>query len=103
MSNDDQKISKAKRVCWRYSNRRILGDDKAMESSSTTRRDFLKYVGFSTAAASLVACEGPVIHSVLYVTNQSVLLFLTSKTINMLPPLQMGMISQHKNSRGSSH
>src|SRR5690606_15207527 len=35
--------------------------------SSTTRRDFLKYVGFSTAAASLAACEGPVKKSIPYV------------------------------------
>lgn len=35
-------------------------------SSSTTRRDFLKYVGFSTAAATIAACEGPVIHSIPY-------------------------------------
>jgi molybdopterin-containing oxidoreductase family iron-sulfur binding subunit len=47
----------------------FLGDDKVMESSGTTRRDFLKYVGFSTAAASLAACEGPVIHSVPYVNQ----------------------------------
>ena len=42
----------------------FLGDKKTLESSSTTRRDFLKYVGFSTAAASLAACEGPVIKSI---------------------------------------
>jgi len=47
----------------------FLGNDNAMEASSTTRRDFLKYVGFSTAAASLAACEGPVIHSVPYVNQ----------------------------------
>lgn len=35
-------------------------------SSSTTRRDFLKYVGFSTAAATIAACEGPVIRSIPY-------------------------------------
>jgi molybdopterin-containing oxidoreductase family iron-sulfur binding subunit len=47
----------------------FLGDDTAMEESKTTRRDFLKYVGFSTAAASLAACEGPVINSVPYVNQ----------------------------------
>ncbi|MDH5415362.1 MAG: TAT-variant-translocated molybdopterin oxidoreductase, partial [Flavobacteriaceae bacterium] len=36
----------------------FLGDKDTLESSSTSRRDFLKYVGFTTAAASLVACEG---------------------------------------------
>lgn len=45
----------------------FLGDKDTLESSSTNRRDFLKYVGFSTAAASLAACEGPVIKSIPYV------------------------------------
>ncbi len=45
----------------------FLGDKQALESSSTTRRDFLKYVGFTTAAATLAACEGPVIKSIPYV------------------------------------
>ncbi len=47
----------------------FLGNDAAMEDSKTSRRDFLKYVGFSTAAASLAACEGPVIYSVPYVNQ----------------------------------
>ncbi len=45
----------------------FLGNKETMEASSTTRRDFLKYVGFTTAAASLAACEGPVIKSIPYV------------------------------------
>jgi len=40
-----------------------------LEATSTTRRDFLKYVGFSTAAASLAACEGPVKKSIPYVVQ----------------------------------
>ncbi len=44
----------------------FLGNKKNLEASSTTRRDFLKYVGFTTAAASLVACEGPVVKSIPY-------------------------------------
>jgi len=47
----------------------FLGDKNALEASSTTRRDFLKYVGFSTAAASLAACEGPVVKSIPYVVQ----------------------------------
>ena len=47
----------------------FLGDKNSLESSKTTRRDFLKYVGFSTAAASLAACEGPVIKSIPYVVQ----------------------------------
>ena len=47
----------------------FLGDKESLSESSTTRRDFLKYVGFSTAAASLAACEGPVIKSIPYVVQ----------------------------------
>ncbi|WP_286761304.1 TAT-variant-translocated molybdopterin oxidoreductase [Salegentibacter sp. UBA1130] len=47
----------------------FLGDKDSLESSKTSRRDFLKYVGFSTAAASLAACEGPVIKSIPYVVQ----------------------------------
>ena len=44
----------------------FLADD-TLSSSSTTRRDFLKYVGFTTAAATLASCEGPVHKSIPYV------------------------------------
>ena len=47
----------------------FLGDKESLSASSTTRRDFLKYVGFSTAAASLAACEGPVVKSIPYVVQ----------------------------------
>ncbi len=45
----------------------FLADKETLETSSTTRRDFLKYVGFTTAAASLAACEGPVVKTIPYV------------------------------------
>ena len=45
----------------------FLSDKESLSSSSTTRRDFLKYVGFTTAAATLAACEGPVHKSIPYV------------------------------------
>jgi len=47
----------------------FLGNKEVLESSSTSRRDFLKYVGFTTAAASLAACEGPVTKSIPYVVQ----------------------------------
>ena len=47
----------------------FLGNKETLASSSTSRRDFLKYVGFSTAAASLAACEGPVRKSIPYVVQ----------------------------------
>lgn len=47
----------------------FLADGATLASSSTTRRDFLKYVGFTTAAATLAACEGPVHKSIPYVVQ----------------------------------
>ena len=47
----------------------ILADPNNLENSSTSRRDFLKYIGFSTAAATLAACEGPVVKSIPYVVQ----------------------------------
>ena len=47
----------------------FLGDKETLEETSTTRRDFLKYVGFSTAAASLAACEGPVKKAIPYIVQ----------------------------------
>ena len=47
----------------------FLGNKEKLADSSTSRRDFLKYVGFSTAAASLAACEGPVRRSIPYVVK----------------------------------
>ncbi len=47
----------------------FLGDKESLDASKTTRRDFLKYVGFSTAAATLAACEGPVRKSIPYLVQ----------------------------------
>ena len=47
----------------------ILTDPNNLENSNTSRRDFLKYIGFSTAAATLAACEGQVVKSIPYVVQ----------------------------------
>ncbi|WP_318343978.1 TAT-variant-translocated molybdopterin oxidoreductase [Flagellimonas baculiformis] len=47
----------------------FLGDKENLSASTTNRRDFLKYVGFSTAAATMAACEGPVRKSIPYVVQ----------------------------------
>ncbi|SFU57711.1 prokaryotic molybdopterin-containing oxidoreductase family, iron-sulfur binding subunit [Pustulibacterium marinum] len=47
----------------------FLGEQSQEDSSATSRRDFLKFVGFSTAAASLAACEGPVKKAIPYVVQ----------------------------------
>jgi len=43
-----------------------LVSKKAEESNTTPRRDFLKFLGFSVAAASLAACEAPVRKTIPY-------------------------------------
>lgn len=43
--------------------------DERLQESSTGRRDFLKFMGFSITAATLAACETPVIKSVPYVNK----------------------------------
>ncbi|SHG66574.1 TAT-variant-translocated molybdopterin oxidoreductase [Flagellimonas flava] len=47
----------------------FLGDKENLSETATSRRDFLKYVGFSTAAATVAACEGPVHKSIPYVVQ----------------------------------
>ena len=44
-------------------------NDEQVASNSTSRRDFLKFLGFSTAAATLAACETPVVKSVPYLVK----------------------------------
>ncbi|MBL7956826.1 MAG: TAT-variant-translocated molybdopterin oxidoreductase [Flavobacteriales bacterium] len=46
----------------------VLGD-ASFQGASTGRRDFLKFLGFSLGAATLAACETPVIKSIPYVTK----------------------------------
>ncbi len=46
----------------------FLADDKLKETS-TPRRDFLKFLGFSVAAATIAACEAPVVKAVPYVNK----------------------------------
>ena len=46
-----------------------LLQNKASSTSSTSRRDFLKFLGFGVAAASLAACEAPVKKAIPYVVK----------------------------------
>ena len=43
--------------------------DERLNNSTTGRRDFLKFMGFSLTAATLAACETPVIKSIPYVNK----------------------------------
>ena len=44
-------------------------DDKGLLDAKTPRRDFLKYLGFSTAAATLASCEMPVRKAIPYINK----------------------------------
>ncbi|MFT7344487.1 MAG: MoCo/4Fe-4S cofactor protein with predicted Tat translocation signal [Lentimonas sp.] len=46
----------------------FLGDE-SLQESSTARRDFLKFLGFSVAAATVAACEAPVTKAIPYVNK----------------------------------
>jgi molybdopterin-containing oxidoreductase family iron-sulfur binding subunit len=46
----------------------FLGKDE-LADGETSRRDFLKFMGFSTAAATLAACEAPIVESIPYVVK----------------------------------
>ncbi len=46
----------------------FLSDDD-ISNSSSNRRDFLKFLGFSIAAATVAACEAPVIKAIPYVNK----------------------------------
>ncbi|WP_185882459.1 4Fe-4S dicluster domain-containing protein [Blattabacterium cuenoti] len=46
---------------------------KNILNQKTSRRDFLKWIGFSTASATLAACKGPVIKSIPYVVKPDII------------------------------
>jgi MoCo/4Fe-4S cofactor protein with predicted Tat translocation signal len=46
----------------------FLGDE-SLKETSTARRDFLKFLGFSVAAATVAACEAPVTKVIPYVNK----------------------------------
>ena len=45
----------------------FLSDD--LSSTNTSRRDFLKFLGFTTAAATLASCEAPIVKSIPYLVK----------------------------------
>ena len=47
----------------------VFLSDKKLSDSATPRRDFLKFLGFSVTAASLAACETPVIKAIPYLNK----------------------------------
>lgn len=47
----------------------FLANEENLKETSTPRRDFLKFLGFSVAAATIAACEAPVNKAVPYVNK----------------------------------
>ena len=47
----------------------MLENANTLSASSTSRRDFLKFLGFGTLAATLASCEAPVVKSIPYLNK----------------------------------
>ncbi len=47
----------------------FVSDKQTLENSATSRRDFLKFLGFSVTAASLAACETPITKAIPYLNK----------------------------------
>jgi MoCo/4Fe-4S cofactor protein with predicted Tat translocation signal len=47
----------------------FLEDEDALSATSSSRRDFLKFLGFSVTAASLAACETPITKAIPYLNK----------------------------------
>tara|TARA_Y100000994_G_scaffold141707_1_gene116037 strand:- start:68 stop:310 length:243 start_codon:yes stop_codon:yes gene_type:complete len=47
----------------------MLENANTLSASSTSRRDFLKFLGFSSVAATLASCEAPVVKSIPYLNK----------------------------------
>jgi len=45
----------------------FMGEENLLQDAQTSRRDFLKYLGFGVTAATLAACEAPVNKAIPYV------------------------------------
>lgn len=62
-----EKLEKASEFPEKLPIDQFLSDKNGLDTTKTSRRDFLKFVGFSTAAATLASCEGPVVKSIPYI------------------------------------
>ena len=60
VNNPDLNLLKQREFADKLPSEAFLSNNDNLSNSSTSRRDFLKYLGFSTAAASLAACEAPI-------------------------------------------
>lgn len=47
----------------------FIGETSMLKNTHSSRRDFLKFVGFSTMAAAMASCEGPVRKSIPYLVT----------------------------------
>ncbi|MFM2017732.1 MAG: hypothetical protein RL007_1388, partial [Bacteroidota bacterium] len=69
LNNDSTVVEKNQNEFAEYIPVEEFVTDKGTLEANTSRRDFLKFLGFSTVAATLAACEAPVIKSVPYVNR----------------------------------
>lgn len=69
LSNDTEFVKLADQEFPGYVSVKEAKDQSPVDASGTNRRDFLKMLGFSVAAASLAACEAPVVKAIPYLNK----------------------------------
>ncbi len=69
LNNESSVVEKNQKEFAEYIPVEEFVSDKNTLEANTSRRDFLKFLGFSTVAATLAACEAPVTKAVPYVNR----------------------------------
>ena len=69
LGHQDDKVNKVNEFDEKLPMDAMLENADTLSASSTSRRDFLKFLGFSSVAATLASCEAPVVKSIPYLNK----------------------------------
>ena len=69
LNHNVENINKANEFDEKLPLEAMMENADTLSASSTTRRDFLKFLGFSSVAATLASCEAPVVKSIPYLNK----------------------------------
>tara|TARA_B100000945_G_scaffold188052_1_gene150922 strand:- start:4417 stop:7473 length:3057 start_codon:yes stop_codon:yes gene_type:complete len=69
LNHDTDHVNGANEFDEKLSVEAMMENADTLSASSTTRRDFLKFLGFSSVAATLASCEAPVVKSIPYLNK----------------------------------
>ena len=71
LNNNPEFIKNAIKEFPEFSSKELNVNSDSVSEDGNNRRDFLKFLGFSVAAASLAACETPVKKAIPYLIRRS--------------------------------